>query len=84
VTIRTTRTQVTFTAPFSLPELDVPCPPGIYDVETDEEIVEGIERTAYLRVATLLYVRRGATTQVVTIEPKGLEAALALDAKSGP
>jgi hypothetical protein len=75
---------VSFTAPFLLPELDQPCPAGIYNVETDEEIVEGNERTAYLRVATLLYVRRGATTQVVTVDPKGLEAALALDAKLTP
>lgn len=66
-------------APFRLPELDAPCPPGTYEVETDEEIIEGMERTAYLRVATLLHVRSGATTRVVTINPKGLEAALATD-----
>ena len=73
--IRTTRSKVTFKSPFSLPEIERELPAGDYDVETDEELIEGLERTAYVRRATLLYVREGATTQVVTIDPKVLEAA---------
>jgi hypothetical protein len=45
VTIRTTRSQVTFARPFTLAEMDAPLPPGTYDVDTDEEVIEGNERT---------------------------------------
>ena len=78
--VRTTRSEVTFLAPFVLAELDEPQPAGSYVVETDEEIVEGNERTVYVRVATLLYLEKGAITRVVTIDPKGLQAAVANDA----
>lgn len=78
--VRTTRSEVTFLAPFVLAELDEPQPAGSYVVETDEEIIEGNERTAYVRVATLLYLESGAMTRVVSIDPTGLQAALANDA----
>jgi hypothetical protein len=52
--MRTTRSEVTFTASFNLPELEAPQPAGTYKVETDEEIVEGNERTVYVRRAILL------------------------------
>ena len=74
--IRTTRTQVTFKAPFSLPELDGLQPAGTYDVDTDEECIEGNEHTVYLRVATILQVHSLGSTRFVTIDPAGLEAAL--------
>jgi hypothetical protein len=80
VAVRTTRSQATFVAPFTLPELDGPQPAGTYDVETDEEIIEGNERTVYVRVATLLYLESGAETRIVTVDPQGLQAALARDA----
>jgi hypothetical protein len=72
---RTTRSKATFKAPFSLPEFEREFPAGDYDIETDEELIEGLERTAYLRRATLLYVREGAKTHVITIDPSALEAA---------
>jgi hypothetical protein len=77
--IRTTRTQVTFRAPFSLPELDGLQPAGTYDVETDEEAIEGNERTVYLRVATLISIHSLGSTRTVTIDPASLEAALLRD-----
>jgi hypothetical protein len=80
--IRTTRTQVTFNAPFTLPELDSVQPAGTYDVETDEEVIEGNERTVYLRVATLLHIRSSGATSTITINPAGLQAALEGDAAS--
>jgi hypothetical protein len=80
VAVRTTRSQATFLAPFALPELDGPQPAGVYDVDTDEEIIEGNERTVYVRVATLLYLETGAATRIVTIDSIGLQAALAQDA----
>ena len=78
--IRTTRSTATFHAPFVLAEIDEPQPAGNYRIETDEEIVEGNERTVYVRVATLLFLENGATTRIVTVNPNGLQAALASDA----
>lgn len=77
--LRRTKSSVTFTVPFKLKELDGTQPAGTYEVVTDEEIVEGNERNVYIRVATLLYVRNGGTTHIVTVDPKELEAALAQD-----
>ena len=78
--IRTTRTQVTFKAPFSLPKLDGLQPTGTYDVDTDEERIEGNRHTVYLRVATILHVHSLGSKRFVTIDPAGLEAALERDA----
>lgn len=78
--IRTTRTHVTFNAPFTLPELDGVQPAGSYDVETDEEAFEGNGRTVYVRVATLLRVCSAGLARTVTINPAGLQAALERDA----
>lgn len=80
MSIRTTRTQVTFKAPFSLPELDGLQPAGTYEVDTDEECIEGNEHTVYLRVATVLQIHSLGSTRFVTINPAGLEAALERDA----
>lgn len=81
--IRTTRKKVTFSAPFSLPELDGLQPAGTYDVATEEEAFEGNERTVYVRVATLLHIRLPGSARTVTIEPAGLDAALERDAANG-
>lgn len=78
--IRTTRTQVTFAAPFRLKEIAEQLPPGTYDIDTDEEAHEGNERTVYVRVATVIHVRGPYGSRMVTIDPLGLDAALG----SGP
>ena len=78
--IRTTRSRVTFSAPFTLPEVEEAIDAGTYDVETDEEVVEGIERTTFIRVATLLRCTQRGTTQTLTINPEGLRVALEADA----
>ena len=80
MTIRTTRKQMTFQAPFSLPELGGVQPAGTYDVESDEEAVEGNERTVYVRVATLIHIESPGCTRTVTIDPANLDAALERDA----
>jgi hypothetical protein len=81
--IRTTRTQVTFNSSFELAELDSPLPAGTYDVDTDEEVIEGNERTIYIRTATLIHVQGLGTTRTVTINPSGLVDALEQDAAAG-
>jgi hypothetical protein len=76
---RTTRSTVTFAAPFKLKELDEVQPAGTYDIDTVEQGYEGNERTVYVRTATLLYIRTGGTTRTVTVAPEGLQEALATE-----
>jgi len=77
MTLRTTKSFVTFAAPFSLAGIQEMQPAGRYEIETDEEIIEGNGRTGYRRVATLLILRHHGMTQTVTIDPTELEAVLA-------
>lgn len=79
MTIRTTRRTVRFNSPFSLRPIDGMLPPGDYEVETDEEEVETLSRTVFLRVATLFTVDRGGTSRTYTINPTELDAALLRD-----
>lgn len=81
--IRTTRTQATFAAPFRLPEIDEQLSAGTYDIDTDEELHEGNDRTVYIRVATLIHLRGIGWSRTVTINPDGLEYALLNDANQG-
>jgi hypothetical protein len=73
--IRTTRSSVTFAAPFSLGGIDGVQRPGRYQVETEEEKIEGHLHTLYRRVATILYLPRGGTTSGYTVDPEELAAA---------
>ena len=82
-TTRTTRTTVTFTRPFCLSAIDTPQPSGTYTVDTDEELIDGLSFLAYRRVATLLHLpstsRRVGVTEIVTVNPSELDAALKRD-----
>jgi hypothetical protein len=66
---------MTFAAPFRLSALDALLPAGTYDIDTEEEIIEGNERTSYLRVSTVIHVHSSGMRQVWTVDPKELEAA---------
>jgi len=79
MTVRTTRSSVTFRSPFRLPGIDELQPAGTFDIEIDEDAIEGNEHTVYRRVATILYVRSGGTTQAFTVDPEDLRTALAKD-----
>ena len=61
MTIRTTRTTVTFRRAFVLAGLDEEQPAGVYDIETDEERLEGLSLSAYRRVQ-----RREAPTRMTS------------------
>lgn len=76
---RTTTSHVTFKRAFRLAEIDRELPPGTYDIETEEEAIEGNERTVYIRTATIIWVRSLGSSRMVTIDPSGLEAALLQD-----
>src|ERR1700686_3981992 len=80
MTSRTTRKTVTFRRPFALSGVDGTQPPGVYDVDTDEESIDSLSILAYRRVATLIQVRRNGETQVFPIDPVELDAALMRDA----
>ncbi len=47
ITIRTTRTTVSFSQLFKLKDLDDIQPAGDYLLDTDEELIEGLSRLAY-------------------------------------
>jgi len=80
MTIRTTKSTVTFRAPFLVKGMTEPQPAGTYDVEIDEEALETWSgRNAYRRVATLLLVKKGGCTHTVSVDSHSLEAALAAD-----
>jgi hypothetical protein len=83
VTIRTTRTTISFLRPFKLRDLDDIQPAGDYLLDTDEELIEGLSRLAYRRVATLLHLpstsRPQNRTEVFSVSPAELEAALEKD-----
>jgi len=80
---RTTRKTITFRRPFSLSAIDKVQPSGTYTVDTDEELIDGLSFLAYRRVATLLHLpstsSRVGVTELVTINPLELEAALKRD-----
>lgn len=77
--LRTTSATVSFSAPFTLKGRTETYPAGRYEVETDEEIIEGNGRTVYLRVATLLHIRSPGMTRTLKIDPEDLQRALARD-----
>ncbi|QCI63355.1 hypothetical protein [Phreatobacter stygius] len=66
MTIRTTSETFTFTKPFKLSNIDEIQPSGQYIVDTDEELIEGISRLAYRRVATRLHLPAIAASQAIT------------------
>jgi hypothetical protein len=83
VTVRTTRTTISFSQPFKLRDLDDIQPAGDYLLDTDEELIEGLSRLAYRRVATLLHLpstsRSQGRAELLSVSPAELDAALEKD-----
>jgi hypothetical protein len=79
MTTRTTRSTLSFRAPFLLAELDEAQPAGDYLVETDEERIETISRVAWRKVGTFLNIPSIARTrnlvERIGVDPAGLDAA---------
>ena len=80
---RTTHSIVHFAAPFVLTGFDRAQPAGDYDVDNDEELIDGLSWQAWRRVATYIHLPARATKsalkQIVAIDPAELEAALRQD-----
>jgi hypothetical protein len=83
VIIRTTRTTISFSRSFKLRDLDDIQPAGDYLLDTDEELIEGLSRLAYRRVATLLHLpstlRPQGRAELFSVSPAELDTALEKD-----
>jgi hypothetical protein len=86
MTIMLTRTihrTIHFNAPASLDGLDRPLPPGDYEVNEDEELIEGLSWLAYRRVATFITVpatpENGHVSRMLPIDAEALEEMLRRD-----
>ena len=81
---RTTHSIAHFAAPFVLGGLEGQLPAGDYDIDHDEELIEGMSRLAWRRVATFIHlpakaVKNPTTSQLVAIDYLELETALKRD-----
>jgi hypothetical protein len=79
---RSRRTTLVFRRPFVLQGLDRPQPAGTYDIETEEELVEGLSFPAYRRVSTTMTPRMqppGTVLQAQLVDPVELDKAVAAD-----
>lgn len=80
---RVTRTEAHFSHPFFLAGIDGVQAPGTYDVETIEELINGLSFVAYRRISTTIAIggRPAATAsrQIVAIDPADLTHALDVD-----
>src|SRR3546814_6301305 len=65
---RTSEKTVPFRKPFALTGLDEVLPDGIYSVDTEEELVDGISNPAYRRTATVLRIHAASTSEEPTSE----------------
>lgn len=79
---QTTHRSVKFSAPFQLPEFEAPLPAGTYDVETEEEVLEGNVHTAFRRTATTLRIQNGAAVERHPVNPEHLDAAWERDQRA--
>jgi len=88
MTARTTETTVTFKNKFNLSHLDGPQPAGTYRLVTVDEEIPGLTFIAFRRTYTMLHVpalaKGGGKTQVFTVDPEELEAALNADQRLSP
>ena len=80
---RTSKSTVTFRKPFVLEGFEEMLPAGVYSIETDEELLEGISFPAYRRVLTLIHLpatpSHPGVTRTLTIDHKELDQALQRD-----
>lgn len=83
MTMRSTRSTVTFSNPFTLPGYPGDLPAGDYEVLVEEELLQGLSFEAYRRTATYLTVRgKGANTgrtELMAITERDLKQALRRD-----
>jgi hypothetical protein len=80
MTVRTCTSTVTFMGTFVLGGMDEVLPAGDYQVETDEELIEGVSFLAYRRVSVRIHLPspsgNPALTRTVALSPAVLDATL--------
>jgi hypothetical protein len=78
MTTRTRRKLVTFARPFLLRAVDAIQPAGTYNVDTDEELIDGLSFLAYRRTATWIHLpsitTKSGCSEMILVEPSELEA----------
>ena len=83
MTMRSTRSTVTFSNPFNFPGYAGDLPAGEYEVLVEEELLQGLSFEAYRRTATYLTVRgRGrhaGRSELRAISSSDLKEALSQD-----
>ena len=83
MTIRTSSKFVIFNHPFKIGMLSEFQPAGSYQVDTDEELIEGLSFVAYKRILTIIHLhsknKLKSLTRALTISAKDLEIALQKD-----
>ena len=88
MTMRTTKSTVTFVQPFRLGEFGEQLPVGHYTTETDGELPEGMSFPAYQRTATTMQLtldpQRPSVTEIAMVDPQQLEEALTMDGMRPP
>lgn len=73
---RTTRSSVVFAGPTRIDGVDELLPAGAYDVDTDEEMIDGLSFVAWRRVNTTIIVRSGGSVRAYTVRPSDLDASI--------
>ena len=74
---RTRRKQMSFATGFTLAGVDHPLPAGVYEIITDEELIEGLNFPVYRRTATWIMARASPSgaEEMVAVDPAVLAAA---------
>ena len=84
MTKRSTTRTVRFRHPFMIEGIDGPQAAGSYVIEIEEELLQGLSFPAWRRLHTAIRLPQKSgvslAEQVVTVDPRVLDAALANDA----
>lgn len=83
MTIRTSSKFVVFKHPFTIGALSELQPAGSYQIDTDEELIEGLSFIAYKRILTIIHLhsrnKLKNITRALTVSARDLETALKKD-----
>ena len=82
MTVRSTRMTVKLSQPFSLRGCAQALDPGVYLVDTDEQLLEGLSFCAYQRVKTFIHLHRTlgrpGTSRVLNVSGEDLDTAVSI------
>jgi hypothetical protein len=88
MTMRTTKSSVTFGRRFMLGAFGEQLPAGHYSTEIDEEMLEGMSFPDYQRPETMMPLmldpQRPRATEIATVAPQRREEALTMDGLQPP